>query len=410
MGVAASRIYLSAPHLSGLELQYLRDALAGNWIAPMGPDVDAFETEFARALGSSSAAAVSSGTAALHLALRLVGVGPGDEVLVSTLTFIASASPVVFLGARPVFIDSEPHSWNLDAALLEQVLEERHTRGQLPRAVIVVHLFGQPANLQPMLAACARFGVPLIEDAAEALGASCGGQAVGRYGRIGIFSFNGNKTITTSGGGMLVSDDASLVARARWLAAQARDPLPHYQHSEIGYNYRMSNLLAALGRAQLRVLEQRVKARRRNARIYQEALADLPGVHFQPEAPWGQHARWLTCLTIDSAEAGLDREDLRLALEADNIEARPVWQPLHRQPVFAGCTVVGGAVAENLFANGLCLPSGSNLDGTDLERVIKVIRRRFERVRPRLSLSAPSAPTPLTNRRHNGSPDPLEAA
>ncbi|HSL70418.1 MAG TPA: DegT/DnrJ/EryC1/StrS family aminotransferase [Longimicrobiales bacterium] len=407
----ASRIYLSAPHLSGLEQQFVLDALAGNWIAPLGPDVDAFEAEFADAIGIGHAAAVSSGTAALHLALRLVGVGPGDEVLVSTLTFIASASPVVFLGARPVFIDSESGSWNLDPALLEQTLEERRARGRLPKAVIVVHLFGQPADLQPMLAVCARYGVPLIEDAAEALGATYDGRAVGTFGLISVFSFNGNKTITTSGGGMLVSADEAMVTRARWLAAQARDPLPHYQHSELGYNYRMSNILAALGRAQLRVLDERVAARRRNARIYRDALADLPGLHLQDEAPWGRHARWLTCLTIDPARAGLDREELRLALEAENIEARPVWQPLHLQPVFADCVAVGGAVAEDLFAKGLCLPSGSSLDGDDLERVITVVRRSFARAGKRRSV-----PVTWAGTRERDKPaallvsaDPLEA-
>jgi pyridoxal phosphate-dependent aminotransferase EpsN len=379
METAANRIYLSPPHLSGLESQFVLAALASNWIAPQGPQVDAFEREFATALGHGHAAALSSGTAALHLALRLVGVGPGDDVLVSTLTFIASASPVLFLGARPVFIDSEPRYWNLDPQLLEETLEARVGRGTPPKAVVAVHLFGQPVDLSPILAACARHGVPLIEDAAEALGSTYQGQAAGTFGRVGIFSFNGNKMITTSAGGMLVSAEQSLVERARWLAAQAREPAPHYEHAEIGYNYRMSNILAALGRAQLPALEERVAARRRIAQTYRAALSDLPGLRFQEEAPWARHSRWLSCLTVDPQQAGVNREELRLALERENIEARPVWKPLHLQPVFAGCGLTGGTVAENLFDTGLCLPSGSSMSSGDLERVITIIRHTFER-------------------------------
>lgn len=379
MESAVRRIYLSPPHLTGSETQYVLAALDSGWLAPLGPQVDAFEREFAVAIGTRHAAAVSSGTAALHLALRLADVGPGDEVLVSTFTFIASASPILFLGAVPVFIDSERHSWNLDPALLEEALEERVASGHPPKAVVAVHLFGQSADLSPIVDACARYGIPLIEDAAEALGATYQGRAVGTLGRMAIFSFNGNKMITTSGGGMLVSADGSLVERARWLAAQARDPAPHYEHSEIGYNYRMSNILAALGRAQLEGLAERVAARRRIAHWYRETLEDLPGIAVQPELAWGRHARWLSCVTIDPALAGVDREELRLALEAGNIEARPVWKPLHTQPVFAGCDTVGGAVAERLFARGLCLPSGSGMRSEDLERVTHLIRRTVER-------------------------------
>ena len=374
-----ARIYLSPPHMSGEEQVFVAEAFASNWIALLGPHVDAFEREFAAAVSVSHAAALSSGTAALHLALQLAGVGEGDSVLVSTLTFSASVNPIRYLNAHPVFIDSERASWNMDPALLTQELEDRARAGRLPRAVVLVHLYGQSADIEPIRAACERHGVALVEDAAEALGSTYKGRTPGTFGRAGIYSFNGNKIITTSGGGMLVSEDADLIAHARKLATQARDPAPHYEHSEIGYNYRMSNVLAAIGRAQLRVLEDRVLARRRNFAFYHEALGDLPGVRFQPEAPWGRHTRWLTCITIDPAEAGIDREAVRLALEAENIESRPLWKPMHLQPVFRRCEVVGGTVAEDLFAKGLCLPSGSSLTPCDLERVVGVIRRAFSR-------------------------------
>jgi pyridoxal phosphate-dependent aminotransferase EpsN len=360
--------------MTGREQELVADAFASNWIAPLGPHVDGFEREFAAAVGSPHALALSSGTAALHLALLLAGVGPGDEVLVSTLTFSASVNPAVYLGAHPAFVDSERVSWNLDPALLEEALEERARAGRLPKAVVVVHLYGQSADLDPILAACERYGVTVIEDAAEALGATYRGRAPGTLGWAGVFSFNGNKVITTSGGGMLVSADAELVDHARKLSTQARDPAPHYEHSEIGYNYRLSNVLAAIGRAQLAALEERVAARRANFELYRQALGDLPGVEFMPEAPWGRHSRWLTCLTIDPAEFGADREAVRLALEAEDIEARPVWKPMHLQPVFAGRPCVGGAVAEDLFARGLCLPSGSSLTRSDLERIVDIVR------------------------------------
>lgn len=369
-----ARIYLSSPHMGELEEQYVAEAFATNWIAPLGPHVDAFEREFCKIVGSKHAAALSSGTAALHLALKLVGVGPGDEVLVSTLTFSASVNPIVYLGARPVFIDSERESWNLDPALLAETLEARAKQGRLPKALVLVHLYGQSADLDPIIALCEQYGVALVEDAAEALGATYRDRVPGTFGRAGIYSFNGNKIITTSGGGMLVSDDEALVTHARKLATQARDPAPHYEHSEIGYNYRLSNVLAGIGRGQLRVLEDRVTARRRNFDFYVEALGDLPGIEFMPEAEWGRHSRWLTTLTIDPAAFGATREDVRLALEAENIEARPVWKPMHLQPIFVEYEAVGGAVAEDLFERGLCLPSGSNLEEGDLARVVEVVR------------------------------------
>ncbi len=369
------RVYLSPPHMSGHEQAYVQEAFASNWVAPLGPNVDAFEQEFCEVVGASHAVALSSGTAALHLALLHLGIGPGDEVLVSTLTFSASANPILYQHGRATFIDSETDSWNMNPALLAETLHQRAQQGTLPKAVILVHLYGQSADIDPILAACQEYDVPLIEDAAEALGATYKGKTPGTYGRAGIFSFNGNKIITTSGGGMLVSDDEALISHARKLATQAREPAPHYQHAEIGYNYRMSNILAGIGRGQLQVLEDRVQARRANFAFYREELSDLPGITFMPEAPWGRHSRWLTVITIDPAQYGADRETVRLALEAENIEARPVWKPMHLQPIFAGYDSVGGAVAESFFANGLCLPSGSNLHPTDQARVVEIVRR-----------------------------------
>lgn len=368
------RIYLSPPHLSGHEQAYIQEAFAANWIAPLGPHVDAFEQEFCEAVGAQHAVALNSGTAALHLALLHLGIGASDEVLVSTLTFSASVNPILYQHGRPTFIDSEPDSWNMNPALLAETLQQRARQGKLPKAVILVHLYGQSADIDPILAACQQYDVPLIEDAAEALGATYKGKTPGAFGAAGIFSFNGNKIITTSGGGMLVSDSQTLISHARKLATQARDPAPHYQHSEIGYNYRLSNILAGIGRGQLQVLAQRVQARRANFAFYHEALSPLPGITFMPEAPWGQHNRWLTVLTIDPAQFGADREAVRLVLERENIESRPVWKPMHLQPVFAGYDCVGGVVAESLFADGLCLPSGSNLRPSDKERIVAIIR------------------------------------
>jgi pyridoxal phosphate-dependent aminotransferase EpsN len=356
------------------ELEFVLEAFDTNWIAPVGPHIDAFEQEFCQVTGAGYAAAVSSGTAALHLALRLIGVESGDEVFCSTLTFAATANPITYLGAKPVFIDSDRTSWNMNPDLLREALDKHAHIGKLPKAVVVVHLYGQSADINPIVEACHQYEVPLIEDAAESLGATYKGRSPGTFGRIGIFSFNGNKIITTSGGGMLVSDDAQLVAKARFLATQARDPAPHYQHSEIGYNYRLSNVLAGIGRGQLRVLNERVTARRHNYEIYACALGNLPGIEFMPEATFGYATRWLTCLTIDPKAFGADREQVRLALALEQIETRPVWKPLHLQPVFAECCeCIGGEVAEDLFARGLCLPSGSNLTTEDLDRVIQAI-------------------------------------
>ena len=361
--------------MSGLEQEFVKDTFESNWIAPLGPQVDAFEREFAERVGAPHALALSSGTAALHLALILAGVGAGDEVFVSTLTFSASANPVVYVGGQPTFLDSERTSWNMDPGLLVETLDARARQGRLPKAVILVHLYGQSADIDPIQAACERHGVILIEDAAEALGATYRGITPGTRGWAGIYSFNGNKIITTSGGGMLVSSDEQMIGHARKLSTQAREPAPHYQHVEIGYNYRLSNVLAAIGRGQLRVLTQHVAARRRNFEAYRQALGDLPGIGFMPEAPWGCATRWLTCLTVEPGEFGADREAIRLALEAENIEARPVWKPMHLQPVFGTCEYIGGRVAQDLFERGLCLPSGSSLSRADLDRVVEVVRR-----------------------------------
>lgn len=373
------KIYLSPPHLGELERGFVEQAFETNWIAPLGPNVDGFEREFCEAVGAKHALALSSGTAALHLALIEAGVGAGDEVFVSMLTFAASVNAIVYTGARPVLVDSERESWNMDAELLGEALEARAKVGKLPKAVMLVHLYGQCADLDAIAAACARFEVALIEDAAEALGATYTGKdgvarSPGTLGQSGVYSFNGNKIITTSGGGMLVSEDKALIEHARKLSTQARDPAPHYQHSEIGYNYRLSNVLAGIGRGQIRVLQERVAARRAVFSRYVEALGDLAGLAFQPEAGWGTHNRWLTVLTIDAQAFGATREDVRLALEAANIEARPVWKPMHLQPIFAECEAIGGAVSEDLFERGLCLPSGSSMTREEQARVVQVVR------------------------------------
>jgi dTDP-4-amino-4,6-dideoxygalactose transaminase len=368
------RIYLSPPHMGGDEWKLLQDAFASNWIAPLGPHVDAFEAEFCRFTGAPHALATSSGTGALHLALQVLGVSAGDEVAVSSLTFAGSVNPILYLGARPVFIDSERESWNLDPALFADWLKQRAAQNRLPKALVLVHLYGQSAHMEPILQLCRQYDILLIEDAAEALGATWQGTAVGTLGDAGIFSFNGNKIITTSGGGMLISPRESLIKHAYKLATQAREPFPHYEHHEVGYNYRLSNLLAAVGRGQLRVLPERVAARRAVFDAYREQLGDLPGLSFTPEAPWGRANRWLTTLTVDPDRFGADREAIRLALEAENIEARPVWKPMHLQPAYAEYESVGGEVAADLFNRGLCLPSGSDLTPDDQRRIINIVR------------------------------------
>jgi dTDP-4-amino-4,6-dideoxygalactose transaminase len=360
------RVYLSPPHLSGGELDYLRDAIDSNWVAPLGPHVDAFEAELGELTGVPHALALSSGTAALHLALVVLGIGPGDEVACSSFTFSASANPIRFVGATPVFVDASPDTWTLDPEVLARALAERPGI----KAVVAVDLYGQCCDYDPIRALCADRGVTLVQDAAESLGAAYRDQPSGAQGDLAVFSFNGNKVITTSGGGMLLSRNGDWIEHARKLSTQAREPAPHYEHTEIGFNYRLSNLLAALGRAQLAVLRERVEARRHINRRYRELLADTPGIAFMPEAGYGRTNCWLTCIIVDPDRAGTDRERIRLALEAEDIESRPLWKPMHLQPVYRDAPVYGGEVSAALFEHGLCLPSGSALHDDDQRRVV----------------------------------------
>ena len=361
------------------ERALLLEAFDSNWIAPLGPHVDAFEREIAARVGVGAAAALSSGTAGLHLALVLLGVGPGDEVIVSDLTFAASANVVRYVGATPVFVDAHEATWTMDPGLLGEAIADGLRRGKVPKAIIAVDLYGQSADYDRLRAVADPHGIPVIQDASESLGATYRGRPAGIEGVFGVFSFNGNKILTTSGGGVLISNDTAAIAEARTLASQARDPAPHYQHSKIGYNYRLSNLLAAIGRGQLRALDSRVAARRANFAWYRERLGDRAGWDFMPEAPYGACTRWLTCVTIDPTSAGVDTEKVRLALADDDIEARPLWKPMHLQPIFRECRLFGGAVGRRLFERGLCLPSGSSLTEAERLRVLAGIERAGRR-------------------------------
>lgn len=373
------RIYLSPPHMSGLEQGFIAEAFAANWISPAGPHLEAFERELADKVKIGGAVAMSSGTAAIHIALRLIGVGQGDSVFCSSLTFIASAYPVLYQKAEPVFIDSEPESWNMSPAALRQAFIGTEKSGRLPKAVIIVNIYGQSADLGPLKEICDAYGVPIIEDAAESLGATYKEKDSGTLGKFGIYSFNGNKIITTSGGGMLVSEDIEALKKARFLATQARDPARHYQHSEIGYNYRLSNVLAGIGRGQLRVLDERVKARRAVFERYLEAFSKIDGIEFMPEASFGKSTRWLTAMTIDPKICGKTAIEIMEELEKENIEARPVWKPLHMQPLFKDRTYYSHSpdtsISEGLFEKGICLPSGSSLTVEEQDRVIACILR-----------------------------------
>lgn len=373
------KIWLSSPHMGEREFEFVKEAFDTNWIAPLGPHVNGFEQDIAERLGEDVyVAALSAGTAALHLALVQLGVQHGDEVICQSMTFSASANPIKYQGALPVFVDSEPDTWNMDPEALREAIHNRLSLGKKPKAIIVVHLYGMPAKMTDILAVAKEFDIPVIEDAAEALGSSYKGRATGTFGNFGVLSFNGNKIITTSGGGALVSKDEEAINHTRFLATQARDAAPHYQHSHVGYNYRMSNVCAGIGRGQMEVLDERVARRRAINSNYREALKDLEGISFLSEpTPDFFSNFWLTTISVDNPK--MTREDIRLALEANNIESRPLWKPMHLQPVFKGTPFYGDGTAEKLFEKGLCLPSGSNLNEIDQERVIEVIKELFSR-------------------------------
>ena len=369
------KIWLSSPHMGGTELNYIHEAFKENWVAPLGPNVNNFENDIKDYLDHNvEVAALSAGTAALHLALIILGVKRDDRVICQTFTFSASANPIMYLGAEPVFIDSEKETWNMCPKALEQAIEAEMKKGKKPKAIIVVHLYGMPAKMQEILEIANRFEIPLIEDAAEALGSTYKDQKCGTFGEMSILSFNGNKIITTSGGGALVCNTKEEKEKAVFLSTQARDQAPHYQHSEVGYNYRMSNISAGIGRGQMEVLDDRVAARRNNNHFYQEVFKEFPGVNVfvEPNADYFSN-HWLSAIEINPDVAGFNREDLRLAFEKENIESRPLWKPMHLQPVFKNTSYYGGTVAEKLFNNGLCLPSGSSLTDIDRERIKSVI-------------------------------------
>jgi dTDP-4-amino-4,6-dideoxygalactose transaminase len=372
-----NKIWLSSPHMGGAEREFVTEAFDTNWVAPLGPNVNGLERDLESFLSEGShVAALSSGTAAIHLALILLGVQPGDEVICQSITFSASANPIRYLQANPVFVDSEPETWNMDPNVLEEAIEKRKAEGIMPKAIIPVHLYGMPAKIREIMEIAGKYEIPVIEDAAEALGSTVDGQKCGTFGQFGILSFNGNKIITTSGGGALVAKDKATADKATFLATQARDPAPHYQHSEIGYNYRMSNICAGIGRGQMQVLPERISQRRSNFKYYKEAFKDIEGISFLPEPEGYFSNRWLTTILVDPGKTGgVTREDIRLALEKENIESRPLWKPMHLQPVFQDFPYYGGKVAEELFEKGLCLPSGSNLREEDLGRVVECVMK-----------------------------------
>lgn len=366
------RIYLSVPHMGSDEERFVHDAFVCNRLSSVGPQLDEFEKEMSKLIGLPSVA-LSSGTAAIHLGLRLLNVGPGDEVVTPTLTFVASVNPIRYLGAKPIFIDSERASWNLDPELLAGMLKKRATLNRLPRAVVVVHLYGQSADLDPIFDICNRYEVPVLEDVAQSLGATYKGKQIGSRGAVSAFSFNGNKIITTTGGGMLMAQKQELVDKARFWSTQARDPSIAYEHSEMGYNYRLSNVLAAIGLGQMRVLGERIRQRRAVFSRYRDALADLPGIEPMPQPTWGLHTNWLSCFLIHEARFGATRDEVMNALAAEDIEARPVWKPMHLQPLWRSAEQHGGSVAAELFEMGICLPSSSSLSPAEQERVVAII-------------------------------------
>lgn len=369
------RLFLSPPHMSGKELRYVEEAFASNYIAPLGPMVDAFEHDFSAYTGLPYCVALSSGTAAIHLALRHLGVEAGDTVFASSLTFIGSITPILYQAATPIFIDADQDSWCMDPNLLEHALKKAKNENRLPKAVLPTDLYGQSCDIDAIRSLCDKYGIPLVIDAAESVGAQYKDRHAGNGACCAAFSFNGNKIITSSGGGILASDDKALIDHARFLAQQARDPAPHYEHTTYGYNYRMSNVVAAIGRAQLEVIEDRVARRRAIAARYEAALTALPGITFMPEMAYGRHTRWLSVILIDPAHYGLSREEVRLALEKENIESRPVWKPMHLQPLFKDAPMIGGQVSAHFFDHGLCLPSGSSMSNADVDDVISHLQR-----------------------------------
>lgn len=372
-----NKLWLSSPHMGGKEQEYVKEAFETNWIAPLGPHVNHFENDLEQFLDHNvKVAALSSGTAALHLAMIMLDIKPGDEVICQSMTFSASANPIAYQKATPVFIDSEKDTWNMDPEWLKKAIEDRIKKGKKPKAIVVVHLYGMPAKLDEVIDMAKDFDVPVIEDAAEALGSRYKGRPCGTFGRMSILSFNGNKIITTSGGGALVSHEEELIRKARFLATQARDPAPHYQHSHIGYNYRMSNVCAGIGRGQMEVLPERVKQRRAKFEEYVNMLGKIPGISFLSEPDDFYSNRWLTTILVDPQKTGgITREDIRIALEKENIESRPLWKPMHLQPVFADYPFYGDGTSEELFNNGLCLPSGSNMTEEEQKRVIGLVKR-----------------------------------
>jgi dTDP-4-amino-4,6-dideoxygalactose transaminase len=372
------RIYLSPPHLGIEEMKFVQEAFATNWVSPAGPHLDAFEKELATYNGVDFCAAVSSGTAAIHLALILLGIKQGDEVICSSFTFSGSCNPIAYQGATPIFVDSEEQTWNMCPEMMKEAIHDRIKKGKKPKAIIAVHLYGMPCKISEIMDTAKQFEIPVIEDAAEALGSTYRGQKLGSFGDIGIFSFNGNKIITTSGGGAMISRNKEWIQKAKFLSTQARDQAPHYQHSEIGYNYRLSNVCAGIGRGQLKVIDERVLQRRLNFDFYKKELGQLLGVTFQPEAKGNYSNRWLTCLTLDTTKSkAVTCEKIRLALEDNNIESRPLWKPMHLQPVFRDAPFYGSSVSENLFNAGLCLPSGSSLSLSDLQKIAAIIKQMF---------------------------------
>ncbi|MDR7806879.1 aminotransferase class I/II-fold pyridoxal phosphate-dependent enzyme [Riemerella anatipestifer] len=370
-----TKIWLSSPHMGGNEQKYINEAFAENWVAPLGPNVNQFEGDIKKYLGENiEVAALSAGTAALHLALIILGVKAGDEVICQSMTFSASANPIAYQGATPVFVDSEKETWNMCPLALEDAIKDRLSKGKKPKAIIVVHLYGMPAKMDELTAVASKYEIPIIEDAAEALGSSYKGQKCGTFGEMSILSFNGNKIITTSGGGALICKTSEQKDKAVFLSTQARDNAPHYQHSEIGYNYRMSNICAGIGCGQMEVLDERISQRRANHQFYIDLFKNIEGVEVFAEPSEDYFSNhWLSAVVIDAQKAGFSREDLRLKFLEDNIESRPLWKPMHLQPVFAEAPYYGGRVAEQLFENGLCLPSGSNLTDADRQRISEVV-------------------------------------